>query len=177
MPRAAVDLLLYLMDEAFDGEDEEDLLGNLRSVTEADWAVVPPRGARSIRHIVGHIGACKYMYDNHAFGDARMTWDDPAGDLGVSMEDLQSGTLDPEPPIDAVVEWLREGQRCLRGHTAALDDAELSQPRRVNWGETRETRWIIANMIRHDDYHAGEINHIRALMQGNDRWGWEVPGS
>jgi hypothetical protein len=177
MARVAVEQLLYLMDEAFDGQDEEDLLGNLRSVTEADWAAVPPRGARSIRHIVGHIGACKYMYDNHAFGDARMTWDDPAGDLGVSMEDLQSRTLDPEPSVDAVVEWLHEGHRRLCEHVASLDDTQLSRPRRVNWGETRDTHWIIANMIRHDDYHAGEINHIRALMQGNDRWAWEVADS
>ena len=177
MGHAAVEQLLYLMDEAFDGEDEEDLLGNLRSVTEADWAVVPPAGARSIRHIVGHVGACKYMYGNHAFADARMTWDDPAAELGVSMEDLQSRALAAEPPMAAVVEWLREGHRQLREHVAALDDAELSKPRGVNWGEMRETRWIIANMIRHDDYHAGEINHIRALMQGNDRWAWEGANS
>ena len=111
------------------------LLGNLRSVTEADWAVVPPGGARSIRQIVGHVGACKYMYDDHAFGDARMTWDDPAAELGVSMEDLQSRALAAEPPMAAVVEWLREGHRQLREHVAALDDAELSKPRGVNWGE------------------------------------------
>jgi hypothetical protein len=28
-------------------------------------------------------------------------------------------------------------------------------------------------MIQHDLYHAGEINHIRALRQRNDRWAWE----
>lgn len=175
MARVAVEQLLYLMDEAFDGEDEEDLLGNLGSITEADWAVIPPGGARSIRHIVGHVGACKYMYDNHAFGDGRLTWDDPAGDLGVSMEDLQSRTVDPEPPMDTVVEWLREGHRRLREHIAAMDDSELFAPRRQPEGEMRETRWIIANMIRHDGYHAGEINHIRALSEANDLWAWEAP--
>jgi hypothetical protein len=25
-------------------------------------------------------------------------------------------------------------------------------------------------MIAHDFYHAGEINHLRALLQGSDRW-------
>jgi len=79
--------------------------------------------------------------------------------------------------MNAVVEWLREGHRRLREHVEALDDDELSKPRRVNWGEMRETRWIIANMIRHDDYHAGEINHIRAVSQGNDPWAWEAPDS
>src|SRR6266545_4020304 len=111
MGRAAVDQLLYLMDEAFKGADEEDLLGNIRSVTQAEWVAVLPGCARSIRQIVGHVGACKYMYDNHAFGDGTMTWEDPAGELEASMEDLQSGTLDPEPAIEAVIEWLRKGHR------------------------------------------------------------------
>ena len=108
MTGAAVEELVYLMDEAFEGSDQEDLVGNLDSVT-SEWAAVPPGGVRSVRQIVGHIGACKYMYDNYAFGDGRMTWDDPAGDVGVSMEDLQSRRLEPEPPMDAVIKWLREG--------------------------------------------------------------------
>jgi len=177
MARVAVEQLLYLMDEAFDGDDEEDLLGNLRLIAESEWAAVPPGGIRSIRQIVGHIGACKYMYDNHAFGDARMTWDDAAGELSVSMEDLQSRILEREPSMDRVIDWLREGHRRLREHVAAMADSELLAPRRPPEGEMRETRWIVANMIRHDDYHAGEINHIRALMQGNDRWAWEAPNS
>ena len=52
--------------------------------------------------------------------------------------------------------------------TAALDDAELLRPRMTNWGELKEPRWIIAVMIEHDLYHAGEINHIRTLHQQND---------
>jgi hypothetical protein len=40
----------------------------------------------------------------------------------------------------------------------------------TNWGEQKETRWIITAMIQHDLYHAGEINHLRALIQGTDRW-------
>ncbi len=165
--------LPYLMDEAFEGSDEEDLLGNLHSVTDSEWAAAPPGGVRSVRPIVGHIGACKYRYDNHGFADGRMTWDDPAGDVGVSMEDLQSRRLEPEPPMKAVVEWLGEGHRRLREHVAALDDSELLVRRRPPEGNSRETRWIIANMIRHDYYHAGEINHLRALMQSDDRWAWE----
>ena len=40
----------------------------------------------------------------------------------------------------------------------------------TNWGELRPTRWIIAAMITHDAYHAGEINHLRSLLDGDDRW-------
>jgi len=38
----------------------------------------------------------------------------------------------------------------------------------------KETRWLIGVMIEHDLYHAGEINHLRALRHGNDRWAWET---
>jgi len=50
---------------------------------------------------------------------------------------------------------------------------ELSRPRLTSRDEMKETRWIIAVMIEHDLYHAGEINHIRALRQRNDGWASE----
>ncbi len=163
MSRTAVEQLLYLMDEAFEDSEEHSLTSNLRTVTAEDWLWVPPQGRRCIREIVGHVGACKYMYDNHAFGDARMTWDDP----------IVLPPPDREPSMSEVIEWMREGHRRLRQHVVALDDDELLRLRRTNWGDMRQTRWIIAVMIEHDLYHAGEINHIRALRQGNDRWAWE----
>jgi hypothetical protein len=43
-------------------------------------------------------------------------------------------------------------------------------PRLTNWGELRPTRWIIAAMITHDAYHAGEINHLRSMLGDDDRW-------
>ena len=71
-----------------------------------------PAAARTIRLLTAHVAACKYVYDNHAFGDAEMSWNDPAGDLGYGMEDLQSeSVLDNEPSIADVVAWLSEGHR------------------------------------------------------------------
>ncbi|HTG42662.1 MAG TPA: DUF664 domain-containing protein, partial [Methylomirabilota bacterium] len=65
----------------------------------------------------------------------------------------------------------------LVGHVAALaDDSELDVLRLTNWGEQRPTRWIIATMITHDAYHAGEINHIRSLLDGDDRWRFQQLG-
>ncbi len=162
--RAAVEQLLYLMDEAFEGKAEHSLLANLRTVTEDDLLWVPPGGHRSIPEIAGHVGQCKYVYDNHAFGDASMRWDRPG----------TVPALDREAPQADVIDWLREGHRRLREHVAGLADDDLMTPRRANWGEMRETRWLINVMIQHDLYHAGEINHIRALRQGNDRWAWQT---
>ncbi|HEV8636580.1 MAG TPA: DinB family protein [Chloroflexota bacterium] len=161
MGRALVDQLLYLLDDGFEGGEWHSLLGNLRRVTAEDWGWVPPGGHRSVRAIVGHVGACKWMYENHAFGDGALTWDDPL---------VAGAALDhPEPAIA----WLRRSQARLRASIAALDDAELLRPRRTNWGALEQTRWIVAAMIQHDLYHAGEINHLRSLRQQDDRWAHE----
>jgi uncharacterized damage-inducible protein DinB len=68
--------------------------------------------------------------------------------------------------------WLRESQARLRSHVAALTDDQLEEARLTNWGEMKPTRWIIAAMIGHDFYHAGEINHLRSLLDGDDRWAY-----
>lgn len=144
------------MDSAFDGDVEHSFLTNLRSVSEEEWTWVPPKGRRSIGQIVHHVGACKYMYDDHAFAGGRLGWDDPL--------------VAPPRSLAEAMRWLANGQQRLREHVAALDDAELLKPRRTNWGELYETRRIISIMISHDLYHAGEVNHLRAMRQGNDGW-------
>jgi hypothetical protein len=68
MGRSGVEQLLYLLDEAFEGSEEHSLLGNLRTVTPDDWLWLPAGGGRSIFDLVRHVGECKYVYQNHAFG-------------------------------------------------------------------------------------------------------------
>jgi uncharacterized damage-inducible protein DinB len=161
MTTAAVSELLYLLDAAFEGPDWHAVLVNIRDLRPDDWRWLPPGGERAILDIVQHVGSCKLMYENHAFGDARLRWDDPLVDGGAALE----------TPATAVA-WLRQAQGRLRRSVAALDDAELSRPRLTNWGELKETRWIIATMIQHDLYHAGEINHMRSLARQTDAWAY-----
>jgi uncharacterized damage-inducible protein DinB len=171
--RSGIEALLYLMDEAFGGlgieesNESQALLPNLRSVPDDAWRAVPEGLARSIEAIAIHVGACKVMYDDYAFGPGT----------------LQFGTPEVEPWADGkstmaeVIPWLEAAQDRLRGHVAALpEDAELDAPRRTNWGEQRETRWIVAAMITHDAYHAGEINHLRSLLGPDDRWRFQQLG-
>ncbi len=73
MSRAAIEELLYLLDGAFEQDDEHSLLDSLRTLTDEELLVLPPGGHRSIAAIVGHAGACKYMYDSHAFDDGSIT--------------------------------------------------------------------------------------------------------
>ncbi len=161
MAREAIESYLYLMDAGFDGPDWHSLLSNLNTVTPEDWEWVPPDGARSIRDIIRHVGCSKVIAYDQAFGGATLTWDDPRVDRDEATADLPTA-----------IAWLRTGHERLRSGVAALaDDAELLRPRRTNWGELRETRWVIVvTMIQHDLYHAGEINHLRSLHQRNDAW-------
>jgi uncharacterized damage-inducible protein DinB len=160
VPRTALDTLAWLLDEAFEGSDHS-LIENLRDVGDAEWSTPPPGGERSIASIIEHVGWAKWMYENYAFGDASLHGDEPP-----------MVTADQRPrPRGELMEWLREGHRRLDASVRALDDdGELERLRLTNWGERQPTRWIVRVLIAHDLYHAGEINHLRALLQGDDRW-------
>jgi uncharacterized damage-inducible protein DinB len=159
MTTQAIEHYLYQLDDAFAGPDWHSLLSNLHTVAPEDWTWVPPGGARSIRAIVRHVGRVKLMAFDQAFGAGTLASDEVGGDEETG-------------DFPSAIAWLRMGHERLRGGIAALaDDAELLGPRRTNWGELRETRWIIVvTMIQHDLYHAGEINHLRSLHQGADQW-------
>ncbi len=178
MTRAAVGQLLYLLDEAFEGVEQtwHSMLGNLASVTEDDWLWVPPGGARTIRQITSHVGGAAYLYYDRVFGNCAVfgdpitSWNVPAGNLGVGTEDLDSThPLENEPAMAAVIAWVSERARAFRDAVAQLDDSHLMDERINHRGERFTLRWFIGVMVQHYAYHAGEINHIRALHQGDDR--------
>lgn len=177
MSTTAVEQLVYLLDEAIEGKEgrQQSLLGNLQSVTEDDWLWVPPDGARTIRRITGHIGGAVWLYYDRAFGDNAafgqpITWNTPVPQLGghgtLDLDD--SPHLDPEPPMADVVAWASDRARTFRDATAALTDEQLTKERADHHDQPRPLRWFIGAMINHFAYHAGEINHIRALHQKND---------
>ena len=157
MTTSALTQILYLVDDAFEGPDWHSLLSNLSSVSPEEWLWVPPGGRRSIRYIAKHVGMGKYIYQNHAFGDASFTWEGlrAAGDPEVET-------------ITSAIAWVSQGQAKLRASIAALDDEELLLPRLSPFDGLQETRWIIARMMQHDLYHAGEINHILAMRRQDD---------
>jgi DinB superfamily len=158
----AVSELVYALDEAFQGTDWHSLLTNLRALEPEDWLWLPPGGQRSIRDIVEHVGECKIMYHNYAFGDGQLTWDEPHVDADSALA-----------TVDSAIEWLQRVHESLRESIATLESDDLGRSRQTNWGELKETRWIIGIMIQHDLYHSGEINHIRALHHEQDRWAFE----
>jgi hypothetical protein len=164
--RIALDTLSWLIRDAFEGDPSKtSLLGNLANIREEDWETLPPGGGRTIADILEHVGWCKWMYEDYAFGNASMPGDQPP---------LIPAGGARSRPHDKLLAWLKEGHyKWLASVRSLLDDTELEQDRLTNWGERLPTRTIIHIMISHDYYHAGEINHLRSLLQGTDRWEYE----
>jgi hypothetical protein len=157
-------LIVYLMDQAFDGGDFHSLLGNLTGVDDSMWRARLPGSVRTIGEIALHVGSSKAMYADYAFGSGSLTWESPE--------------VEPWPPeealMDDVVPWLRLTHATLMTHVRALSSADLLEARRANWGEDKETRWLLSTLLQHDVYHAGEINRMRSMLSGEDRWQWQI---
>jgi uncharacterized damage-inducible protein DinB len=163
--RTAIDAFVWLIEQAFEDDPSHSLLANLTDLHEEDWTATPTGSHRSIADILEHVGWSKWMYEDYAFGSASLRGDQPPL--------IPSGEARSRPHAELLV-WLTEGhQRWLTSVRALVDDTELDKDRLTNWGERLPTRDIIRIMIAHDFYHAGEINHIRALLQGTDRWPYE----
>lgn len=151
--------LVRLADSAFDGQHWHALMRNLGSLQQDDWDWTPSEGERSIREIVRHIGKAKLMFANQLFGDGTRTWDDP--EIAVPVGDN----------VDDTTAWLRKAHAVFRNGIAGCTDDQLTTTPSGYWDKPRELQWSIEVLIQHDVYHAGEINHIRALRHGNDDWG------
>jgi uncharacterized damage-inducible protein DinB len=162
MTRTAIETLTWLIEDAFDGDPDHSLLANIHNLSAKDWTALPPGAGRSIADILEHVGWSKWMYEDYAFGSASMQGDQPPL--------IPTGGASSRPPQELLA-WLTEGHhRWLTAVRALEDDSQLERERLTNWGEHLPTRVIIRIMIAHDLYHAGEINHIRALLQGTDHW-------
>jgi len=164
--RIGIEQLLYQMDWAFEGDAERPdqswhaVLVNLASSPHDEWDWKPDGATRTIASLAIELGYAKYVYDSHCFGDGSIDWNKP-GSVPLPRSRSQ----------DDMVAYLRAAHDALRGHVASLqDDAQLLELRPGPWPErgTYPIRWLVNNMIQHDLYHAGEINHLRALRQGND---------
>jgi hypothetical protein len=163
--RTAIDTFAWLIEEAFEGDPSHSLLANLRDLREEDWTATPSGSTRSIADILEHVGWSKWMYEDYAFGPGTMRGDQPP---------LVPDGSARSRPHDELLVWLTEGHgRWLASVRALPVDTELDRERLTNWGDRLPTRVIIRIMIAHDLYHAGEINHLRALLQGTDRWPYD----
>ena len=162
--RGGVKELLTLFDhlleeQGFGWDHWHSIRWNLHNVKTEEWTQLPEGGGRTIRELFIHLGVTFVMYENHAFGDETRSWNDASID----------GVLPGNTPESAMA-WIQLAHHRLRESIAQLADDDLNTPRKAPWGDRYETRRLIELQIQHTLYHVGEINHIRALLQGNDDW-------
>lgn len=163
--RVALATFESLIRDAFEGDPEMSLLANLRDLRDEDWTALPPTANRTIADIVEHVAWAKWMYEDYAFGPATLRGDTP---LLTPPHGARS-----RPPRE-LLEWLKQGHAKWFAAIRALpDDSELAKPRLTNWGDMLDTQTILRIMLNHDVYHAGEINHLRALLHQTDKWPYE----
>jgi uncharacterized damage-inducible protein DinB len=165
MSRVVVDQLLSMLDQSFERAPDagptdgwHSLMANLESVRDEDWKWLPADGKRTICHLAIHCGFAMRMYADRGFGGATL-------EMGDAVFPQTDGT----PTKAAVLPWLREANQMLRDGLDGCVDDSLGDVRVTHWGERKTRRWFIVTMIEHNIYHAGEINHIRALAQRDDK--------
>jgi hypothetical protein len=89
------------------------------------------------------------MYHEHAFGPARLTWDE---------------LIVPHTAVAAVAS-LEENHVRLCAALDGLNDGDLLEMRLTNWGEHWPTWRIFWVMAGHDLHHGGEIGCLRDLYR------------
>ena len=156
MSRTVLDFLAWQLDQSFEDKPEHSLMANLSSVTNDTLDQLPPGGGRTLRDLIVHCASVKRMHVDHAFGEGDLTWWTTwNGDGPIE-----------EANLEALTAWLRQSHAEAQRAVADLgSDAELLAERKTHWGEGRETRLLIDAILIHDIYHAGEINHLRGLIQ------------
>jgi uncharacterized damage-inducible protein DinB len=101
-----------------------------------------------------HIAAVNYLYFDYAFGPATLSFD-----------------LEMPGSAAAAVDWLAASQAPLRQVLADLDDADLDEPRKTNWGDWWPGERIWRTLIDEQVHHGAEISLLRDLYRNRETLG------
>jgi hypothetical protein len=160
MGKSQIELLLRLIDEAFDRKSWHgtNLAGAIRGldVEVASWRPQPRR--HNIWEIVIHAAYWKYVVWRQLTGG-------PRGSFPVKGSNWfrrpEAGAGEREQ-WKADVASLRATHRSLRNAVAALDPKELiTQPK----GSKLSRLTLITGIAAHDLYHAGQIQLLKRLSE------------
>jgi uncharacterized damage-inducible protein DinB len=134
------------------------MLGSLEGLTEElSWASVSFQPGEylhsegSILSQIAHVANGKTIYGSVGFRGTDVRWHE----LSPKIDSLW-------PNLDAVIGWLHEAHEYWVASWADVDDLEAERPR---FDESLVPGWkLIATVINHDHYHAGQIHLQRATL-------------
>ncbi|MEQ1895794.1 MAG: DinB family protein [Vicinamibacterales bacterium] len=154
--RGRVEQFLRQIDQAYDGKSWHgtNLRGSLRRVTLTQAAWRPEPGRHNIWELALHAAYWKYAVRRRLTGEARSSFPLDGSNFFTRSD---AGT-EAEWKRDLVL--LRDEHRKLRAAVAALSDQSLDRP--PAGGGTLAVD-LVAGIIAHDLYHAGQIQLLKRL--------------
>jgi hypothetical protein len=102
----------------------------------------------TIEFKVVHLAQCKQMYDEYAFREGILNWND--------LDCL-------EWPL--CIDHLKHTHKRLVESLQTLKDEQLDDKVKTNWGDLWPIKQVITTMIHHDAYHFGQICTVRNLYR------------
>jgi hypothetical protein len=158
MDRPEIKHLLGLIDEAYNRAawHGPNLRGSLRGLTprEAAWRVKP--GRHNIWEIVVHAAYWKYVMRRRLLGEKRGSFSLQGSNWFVRPIDRT------EKAWRADVALLEAEHQRLRETVSSFQPKNLDRPAR---GSKTVARRLIAGIVFHDVYHAGQIQLIKKLAK------------
>jgi hypothetical protein len=155
----ALDLLLRQIDQAFDHRSWHgtNLRGSIRGLTavQAAWRPAPKR--HNIWELVLHAAYWKYAVRRRLLGEAKGSF--PL--KGSNFFPRPAGKTAHESDWKADVAILSDTHRSLRDAVAALAPADLLK---MPGGGKVSNVDLIAGIVAHDIYHAGQIQILKRLQ-------------
>jgi len=105
----------------------------------------------SILSQIAHVANGKIIYGSVGFRETEVRW----RELSPKIDSLW-------PNLDAVVNWLKEAHAYWMNSWTQVDDLVSDRPR---FDGSRMPGWkLVATLIHHDHYHAGQIQLQRAIL-------------
>jgi hypothetical protein len=153
-----IDLLLRLIDEAFDRRSWHgtNLRGSIRGLTATDVVWRPGPSRHNIWEVVVHAAYWKYTVRRRLRGEKRGSF--PLA--GSNWFERPVRGADAEALWKSDVALLASMHRSLRDAVAALDPDDLG---RVAGAGTSTRMWLVTGIAAHDLYHAGQIQLLKRL--------------
>ncbi len=160
MPGAEIDVLLEMIDQAFDRRawHGTNLRDAVRGVTAKEAAWRPGKGRHNVWELVVHAAYWKYTVRRRLLGEKR----------GSFPLEGSNWFPRPEPGKATEAAWkkdialLVETHKSMRAAVAVLSPRELdTRPR----GTKFDTRGLVVGIAAHDLYHTGQIQIIKRLMR------------
>jgi uncharacterized damage-inducible protein DinB len=153
-------LMLFLdqLDRAYDRRSWHgtNLRGSIRGLSAEAAVWRPARGRHNIQEIVVHAAYWKYAVRRRLTGEKRGSFELKGSNwFARDRANLAAWKSD--------VRLLDRSHRALRDAVAALDERGLA---RTVSGSPFDTHALVAGIIAHDVYHAGQIQLLKRLRTG-----------